>query len=81
MTLTLSMRITAPSDILSDFSASSGWAPSAIAAGSPGRKVVISNGTPLMKLVDVVVKYCCCGDGARKPFCSEPRRPKLLLKS
>jgi CDGSH-type Zn-finger protein len=33
-------------------------------------KVVRSNGTPEMKMVEVAAKNCCCGDGARKPFCS-----------
>ena len=66
---------------MTDFSASSGLAPSAMATGSFGLKVVISNGTPLMKLVEVVVKFCCCGDGARKPFCTEPRSANALLKS
>ncbi len=56
-------------------------APRATATGSFGLKVVISKGTPLMKLVEVAVKFCCCGDGARKPFCSAPRSAKDLLKS
>ena len=43
--------------------------------------VVMSNGTPPMKFVEVVAKNCCCSDGARKPFCTEPRSAKLSVKS
>ncbi|MNW22666.1 hypothetical protein D3C71_2242960 [compost metagenome] len=50
-----------------DSSALSGSAPSAIAAGLSTRKVPMLNGTPLMKLVAIDWKYCCCSDGARKP--------------
>ncbi len=79
--LSASKRNTAPSEKLMDFSASSGCAPSACATGSLTGKVVMSNGTPLMKFVEVVAKYCCCSEGARNPFCSEPRSANDSVKS
>ncbi len=81
MIVTSAKRITAPSEKFTDSSASSGLAPSASATGSSTGKVAMSNGTPLMKLVEVVAKYCCCSDGARKPFCSEPRSANDSVKS
>ena len=42
---------------------------------------VMSYGMPAMKFVDVVAKYCCCSDGARKPVCAEPRSANESVKS
>ena len=72
---------TAPTERFFDFSGSSACAPSATAIGSDTGKVEISNGTPLMKFVDVVAKYCCCSDGARKPVDAELRNANCLVKS
>ena len=55
-----------------DFSAFSGSAPSAIAAGSVTAKVrIFWNCEPVgvdTRLLDVVEKYSCASEGARNPF-------------
>ena len=61
---------------LNDFSGFSGFEPSALATGLSTATVEMSTGTPAMKLVEVVVKYCWCSEGARKPFEIEPRSAK-----
>lgn len=65
-----------PPDRLNDFSGLRSFEPSARATGLLTATVEMSTGTPAMKLVDVVVKYCWCSDGARKPFDTEPRSAK-----
>ena len=74
--LTRSNWNTAPTEKFVASSESSGLAPSAIATGLVAGKVVTSYGTPLTKFVEVVVKNCCCSDGARKPVEYEARSAK-----
>ena len=64
----------APTLMLTDFSGFSCSAPSDCAIALPTATVLMSTGTPEMKLVDVVVKNCWCSDGARKPLEIDPRK-------
>ena len=81
VSVTAANRITAPSEKFTASSASRSCAPSARAMGSLTGNDVMSYGMPAMKFVDVVAKYCCCSDGARKPVCAEPRSANESVKS
>ena len=66
---------------LTEFSGFRSVAPRSLPAGDETGKVLMSNGTPLMKLVDVVVKNDWPSEGARKPVAAAPRKATPLLTS